>query len=117
MTTAKIARALISKPAFTGGGVAVIVLAALLIGVDLSAPLNFRQPVPSPDGKFFAYFDRTEPASLAVRNPYQLIVSKSRGQEVARFSNSDGTISWSNAGDLAVIDAGRNRAALIANSD
>jgi hypothetical protein len=117
MTNSKIARALISKPAFTGGGVVVIVLAALLIAVDLSAPLNFRQPVPSPDGKFFAYFDRTGVAPRVVRNPYQLIVSKAQGQEVARFSNSDGIISWSNAGDLAVIDAGRSHAALIANSD
>jgi hypothetical protein len=113
----KIGRGLISRPVFMGGGAAAVALAALLTWVNLSAPLNSRQPVPSPDGKYFAYFDWIQPFLHSAQNHYELIVSRPDGHEVARFSIPAGNLSWSNAGDLAVINAERNGAVLIANSD
>jgi len=113
----KIERAFTSRAVFLGGGAVAVALAALLTWVNLSAPLNSRQPVPSPDGKYFAYFDLIQPFLHPAQNHYQLIVSRPEGQEVARFSIPAGTLSWSNAGDLAVINAGRDQAVLIANSD
>ncbi|HEV2350739.1 MAG TPA: hypothetical protein VG028_12935 [Terriglobia bacterium] len=117
MMSSKIERARFSRPVSIGGGAAAVVLVALLTWVDLSAQLNSRQPIPSPDGKYFAYFDSTDVPRMVSRGSEELIISTVRGQEVARFVMMAGTISWSNAGDLAVVNANYNYAALIANSD
>jgi hypothetical protein len=117
MMKSQFKRALISWPVFTGGGTAAVGLAVLLTWVNLSAWLNSRQPVPSTDGKYFAYFNSTRAFPTAGQNDYDLIVSESDGHEVAHFSVGVGAISWSNAGDLAVVDVKRNQAALIAKSE
>ncbi|HLY59734.1 MAG TPA: hypothetical protein VKV95_03110 [Terriglobia bacterium] len=117
MPISKIERTLGWRPVVYGGGAAAVVLSALLTWANLSAPLNSRQPVPSPDGKYFAYFDPIEVLPPVPGGPIELIISKISGQEVARFSLSAETISWSNAGDLAVVNSNRSRAVLIANSD
>src|SRR5690348_8970482 len=117
MFLTRIGKALISRPVFIGAGAAAVALAAILTWVNLSAPLNSRLPVPSPDGRYFAYFDYIRPFLRSAQNHYELILSRTDGHEVARFSTSIGILSWSNAGDLAVIHAERNDAVLIANSD
>jgi hypothetical protein len=117
MAKSKIERALISRLLLIGAGIAAALLTGLLTWVNLSAQLNSRQPVPSPDGKYFAYFDSIEIPRPASRGQSELIISRVSGQEVARFVMAAGTISWSNAGDLAVVNGDRNQAALIANSD
>src|ERR1700758_961056 len=117
MPISKIERTLVSRRVFYGAGATAVVLSVLLIWANLSAPLNSRQPIPSPDGKYFAYFDPIEFAASGPEGPIELIISKVSGQEVARFPLAAGTISWSNAGDVAVINANQNNAALIANSD
>lgn len=117
MMRLRIERALISRPVFIGGGAAAVALAALLTWVNLSSQLDSRQPVPSPDGKYFAYFDSIQPFLPAAQSHDALIVSTLDGHEVARFSIPAGNISWSNAGDMAVVHADQHLAVLIANSD
>lgn len=117
MLTPKIERALTSRLFLIGVGAAAAMLAALLTWADLSARLDSRQPVPSPDGKYFAYFDSIDVPPVVPGSSNELIISTVRGHEVARFAMMAGTISWSNAGDLAVFNANYRYAALIANSD
>lgn len=117
MLTPKIERALTSRLLFIGLGAAAAMLAALLTWADVSASLNSRQPVPSPDGKYFAYFDPIDVPRIVPTGSNELIISTVQGHEVARFAMIVGTISWSNAGDLAVVNANYRYAALIANSD
>src|SRR5579863_6181979 len=117
MMKSKIERARISRLLLIGVGTAAALLAAMLAWADLSSPLNSRHPVPSPDGRYFAYFDSIDFPRYVSRGPKELIISTLRGQEVARLVVMGGTLSWSNAGDLAVVNANHDDAALIANSD
>ena len=46
-----------SRIAFLLGGLASLVLVGSLLWAGFIIPLNTRRPVPSPDGKYFAYFN------------------------------------------------------------
>ena len=93
-------------------GVASVSLAAVLAWFDLTAPLNLRQPVISPDGDYFAYFDRAhgEDARTA---PSELIISTVQGRVVAQYPLDSGAISWSSAGHLMVVHEGQNQATVV----
>jgi sigma-B regulation protein RsbU (phosphoserine phosphatase) len=113
----QISRVLTSGPVYMAGGIAAVLLAALLIWSEITAPLNFRQPIPSPDGKYFAYFDLTRNRFPHLQDDYDLIISTAQGKAMARFSMPAGIISWSNASYLAVIDEAHNQAMLIPNNE
>ena len=106
-----------SAVVYMAGGIAAMLLAGLLIWSEITAPLNFRQPVPSPDGKFFAYFDLTRNRFPHLQGGYDLIISTVQGAARARFPMPPGIISWSNASYLAVIDETNSEAMLIPNNE
>ena len=47
-----------SRIAYLAAGAVALAIVLLLAWFDLAIPLNLRQPVVSPDGDYFAYFDR-----------------------------------------------------------
>lgn len=78
--------------------------------------MNSRLPVPTPDGKYFAYFDPATPGDPDASGGFDLIVSTSDGRQLGSFRMEMGTISWSSADHLAVVDSRRTRAMLLANT-
>lgn len=111
----KIKRLLTLRMLFLTGGLAVVLLAAFLIWAGLTARLHDRLPVPSPDGKYFAYFALTRDGFSEGPSRYDLIVSTRQGRMMARFPMNAGTILWSNAGHLAVVNEGRSEVTLFPN--
>ena len=99
------------------GGVVALLTAACLIWAGLIAPLNSRIPVISPDGKHFAYFDRAEKGPLEGAVDFDLIVATTGGRIRGRFRIPPGSIQWSNAGHVAVVDEKRGEARLIVNAE
>ncbi len=99
------------------GGVVAFLAAACLIWADLTAPLNSRFPVISPDGEHFAYFDLVEKGPLETAVDFDLIVSTTGGRLRGRFRIPPGSIHWSNAGHVAVVDEKRGEARLIINAE
>lgn len=108
-------RALASRPVFLTGSLAAVFVAGLLIWVELAAPTNLRLPVPSLDGKYFAYFDIAKSGATGEASRFDLIVSTPGGNMLARFPLSPGPVFWSSAGHLAVANDGRSQATLIPN--
>ena len=107
---------LLARLMFLTGGLAVLVLVSFLLWAGVTAPLNLRWPVPSADGKYFAYFHVAEEGGPGDAASYDLIVSTPRGRQVARLHPEVGTIQWSNADHLTVVNRERTGAALIANA-
>lgn len=91
---------------------AVALLLGFLLWSGLVAPFEDRRPVPSPDGRHFAYFTRrAEPQNGLT---HDLVIATREGRGVTRIAAMPGTLEWSNAGHLALIDFGRGRVTLIA---
>ena len=107
---------LVVRIVFLGGGLAALLLVAILFWATFTLPLVLRQPVPSLDGKYFAYFDPAESAGPGGKATYDLIVCTSRGRSMGRFRAEAGAIHWSNADHLAIVNEGRTEAILIANA-
>jgi len=105
-----------SRIAFLSGGLASLVLVGFLLWAGFNAPLNARRPVPSPDGKYFAYFNPVEGESDSGAGNFELILAEPRGKLLARLRLAPGGIAWSNASHLAVVDATGTKATLIANA-
>jgi serine phosphatase RsbU (regulator of sigma subunit) len=105
-----------SRLAFLAAGLAVFLLVGFLLWAGFTAPLNSRLPVPTPDGKYFAYFNPATPSDPEAGGGFDLIVSTPEGRQLGRFRMEVGTIHWSNAGHLALVDARRSQATLVANS-
>ena len=101
-----------SRVAYLAAGVVTLAVVILLGWFDLAIPLNIRQPVASPDGDYFAYFDRAE-GRAGAEKASDLIISTPAGQIVARYPMAAGSISWSNAGHLMVERDKENQATLI----
>jgi serine phosphatase RsbU (regulator of sigma subunit) len=112
----KMKLSLISRLALLGGGLIALLWVAVLLWAGFTLPLSLRLPVPSLDGKYFAYFNPVEATGLGQEPSHDLIVSVPHGQLVARLRVGAGTIHWSNAGHLAIVNEGRTEAMLIANS-
>lgn len=108
---------LLARLVFLAGGLAVLLFVSLLLWAGFTAPLNLRWPVPSADGKYFAYFDTGEGGNPGDGAGYDLIVSTPRGRLMARFRLAVGSIQWSNADHLTVVDRERTGAVLIANAE
>ncbi len=109
-------RTLTSRPFFLAIGLAAVLLVAALAWLQLALPLNDRLPVPSPDGRYFAYFDLSKSASNGSEGEYDLIVATPDGGMAARFPMRPGTIFWSSAGHLSVVNESRTQATLISNA-
>ena len=88
-----------------------------MIWADIAAPLDSRIPVVSPDGKHFAYFDRVEGEPLESAVNFDLIVSTTEGRLRGRFRIPPGSIQWSNAGHVAVVDEKDGEARVIVNAE
>lgn len=112
----KIKKALTSRALFVAGGLAAVSLVVALTWLDLARPLNLRQPFPSEDGSYFAYFDLVESGSGGREGAYDLIISTPEGGMVARYRMDPGEISWSNAGHLAVVREKQSQATLVSNA-
>jgi serine phosphatase RsbU (regulator of sigma subunit) len=108
---------LVARLAFSLGGVATLILVGFLLWAGLTAPLNSRMPVPSPDGSFFAYFNPAEPGREAGGHEHDLIISRPQGQLLVRIRTGAGRIIWSNANHLLTVDATTREATLIANAE
>jgi serine phosphatase RsbU (regulator of sigma subunit) len=108
---------LLARLVFLAGGLTVLVFVSFLLWAGFTAPLNLRWPVPSADGKYFAYFDTGEGGNPGDGAGYGLIVSTPRGRLMARFRLAVGSIQWSNADHLTVVDRERTGAVLIANAE
>lgn len=106
----------LSRLAFLIGGLVALLVIASMLWAGLTAPLSSRLPFVSPDGKYFGYFDFVEKGSSEEADSYDLIVSTPRGRMMGRFRIHAGSIQWSNAGHLAVIDEKRTEAKLIFNT-
>ncbi len=107
---------LLARLALLSGGLIVLLLVAILLWADFTMPLVLRLPVPSLDGQYFAYFDPVESGEPGQKPDHDLIVSTPRGQLLARLRVAAGSIHWSNADHLAIVNEGRTEATLIANS-
>jgi len=106
----------LSRLAFLIGGLVALLVIASMLWAGLTAPLSSRLPFVSPDGKYFGYFDFVEKGSSEEADSYDLIVSTPRGRMMGRFRIHAGSVQWSNAGHLAVIDEKRTEAKLIVNT-
>ena len=106
---------LLTRLAFVLGGLATLLLAGFFLWAGFSAPLSSRRPVPSPDGKYFAYFNRSEDANGSGSD--ELIVARPQGRLLARLQLAPGELSWSNADHLVVVDEAGTQATLVANAD
>ena len=105
-----------SRIAFLLGGLASLVLVGFLLWAGFSIPLNSRRPVPSPDGKYFAYFNPVEAEADAGAASFELILAQPRGKLLGRLPIAPGGVAWSNAGHLVVVHADGTQATLIANA-
>lgn len=106
-----------ARIAFILGGIATLTLVGFLLWAGFNAPLNSRMPVPSPDGNFFAYFNPGDAQEDPETGGWELIVSKPRGQLLARVQTRPGRIFWSNANHLAILEEASSQVTLIANAD
>lgn len=102
--------------AFLLAGVAFLGLISFLAWAGLVAPHHSRFPVVSVDGEFFAYFNPTGIGSGEEKSGYDLVIATREGGLVARLPAVPGSVLWSNAGHLAVIEENRTGATLIANA-
>jgi len=105
-----------SRIAFLSGGLASLALVGFLLWAGFSVPLNARRPVPSPDGKYFAYFNPVEGENDPDAANFELILAQPHGKLLERLRLAPGGIAWSNASHLAVVDASGAKATLIANA-
>jgi serine phosphatase RsbU (regulator of sigma subunit) len=96
-------------------GLVAVFLVAIVAWFDLTAPLDLRQPVVSPDGDYFAYFERTE-RERAKTAPSELVISTVQGRIVAQYPLEPGTITWSSAGHLMVVHQRQNQATVVPNT-
>jgi serine phosphatase RsbU (regulator of sigma subunit) len=95
------------------GGLASVGLVVVLAWFDLTVPLNLRQPVVSPDGAYFAYFDSVGGGWGESNSTHDLIISTFQGEIVAQYPMEPGIISWSSAGHLMVMHPRQNQATLV----
>ena len=78
---------LILRLAFLAGGLIVLLLVAVFFWAGFTTPLVLRRPVPSLDGKYFAYFDPVESEGQGEEPSTDLIVSTPRGRLMARLTH------------------------------
>lgn len=108
---------LVARLSFGLGGLAALILVGSLLWAGFTAPLSSRMPVPSPDGRYFAYFNRSDPAGDAGRFVFDLLISTPEGKLLARIPAAPGKVVWSNANHLVVFDQAASQATIIANAD
>jgi serine phosphatase RsbU (regulator of sigma subunit) len=108
-------RSWIASALYLLAGLVAVLLVAILAWFDLTAPLNLRQPVVSPGGDYFAYFDRAE-HERAENAPSELIISTVQGRVVAQYPLQPGIITWSSADHLMVVHERQNGATVIPNT-
>lgn len=106
----------IERAAYVVVGLAAVVLVGIFTWLDLTAPLNLRRPVPSPDGNAFAYFERLEGALGNGEGVHNLIISTPQGRMLARYPMEPGELSWSNAGHLMVVRERQSQATVVPNT-
>ena len=104
----------LARLAYFLGGFATLILVGALLWAGFTSPLSRRMPVPSPDGRHFAYFN---PNPSGGERKFELIVSRPQGQILARTSVPEGRVIWSNANHLVILDAGGGPATLVANAE
>jgi len=107
---------LVARLAFLLAGLATLTLVGFLLWAGFIAPLNSRMPVPSPDGKYFAYFNPLEGGQEWESGARELIISRPQGQMLGRLRIPAGRLIWSNANHLIVVDQTASQATLIANA-
>src|SRR6266568_7082792 len=100
-------------------GVLAVLLAGFLFWAGIRLPLNVRFPVPSPDGRYLAYFDpsadgRDDPASRDETSDH-LVIATREGDRVAEFPLSPGPLVWSSADHLVAVSPERHFATLLPN--
>lgn len=113
----RIAATLTSRAVYLAGGLVVVCLVVFMMWAQLTAPLTLRLPAPSPDGKYFAYFDLVQRGPHGEGNRYELIIAAPPGRLMARFVVDAGSILWSNAGHLAILNEKRDQVTLIVNAE
>ena len=106
----------ITRFVFLLAGVAFLVLIAFLAWAGLVAPNQSRLPVPSLDGAYFAYFNPTQKALEEEKTGYELVIASREGGLVGRIPVDPGSVLWSNAGHLAVVDHDRTVATVVVNA-
>ncbi len=107
---------LITRLAFILTGIVFLGLISFLVWAGVVAPHHSRLPVPSVDGAYFAYFNPHGKGTGEEGTGYDLIVSTAGGALLGRFPAAPGSLSWSNAGNLALISEDPARATLIVNA-
>jgi phosphoserine phosphatase RsbU/P len=107
----------LSRLAFLLGGMATLVLVGALLWAGFTSPLSSRMPVPSPDGRYFAYFNRRAASSFQDNPGFDLVLALPQGKLLGRIATDPGKILWSNANHLVSLDPAGRQAAVIANAD
>ena len=97
-----------SRVAYLAAGVVTLAFVIVLGWFDLAIPLNIRQPVASPDGDYFAYFDRAE-GRAGAEKASDLIISTPAGQIVARVARGDQLALKAGPEQSRQIEAGNQR--------
>ena len=106
----------ITRFVFLLAGAVILVLIAFLAWAGLVLPNQSRLPVPSLDGEYFAYFNPTQNALEDGKGGYELDIASRKGGLVAHIRVDPGSVIWSNAGHLAVINHDRAAATVIVNA-
>ncbi|MBI4165089.1 MAG: hypothetical protein HY508_05075, partial [Acidobacteria bacterium] len=107
----------VPRLAFVLGGLATLVLVAVLLWAGFTTPLSSRMPVPSPDGRYFAYFNRSDSSPEREGPAYDLIIARPEGNLLGRIPTPPGRIIWSNANHLVTLDQAGSQVTIIANAD
>lgn len=94
------------------GGLAVL-LAAGMVWLEMVSLVNRRQPVPSLDGEYFAYFDPLPNGGEEATGRTDLVIATKAGAMVARYRLDPGLLVWSNADHLMVVDPQHQEATLL----
>ena len=94
-------------------GAVAVVLVGFSSWAGINLPLNVRFPVPSPDGRYFAFFDPVRGEKIEGQSRSDLVVATREGKLAAQFPLSPGTILWSGDDDLAVVSTQHNLVTLL----
>lgn len=96
-------------------GLLVVTVVCFVLWLGLSAGVDQRLPVPSPDGQYFAYLVRADRRGTEESAGHELTVCRRNGRPLAQFPVSAGALLWSSAEHLAFVNAEHTEATLIAN--
>ena len=106
---------LAARLSFALGGLATLILVGSLLWAGFTAPLSSRMPVPSSDGRYFAYFNRAQTGEASSAERFELIISRPQGELLERIEAAPGKIIWSGANYLVALDSSGTHATVVAN--